>query len=217
MVDSIKILQQYFTLGPSATERFVALGPLYQELNKTVNVVSRKDMNHLYLHHILHSLAISKTGLLQINNTILDLGTGGGFPGIPMAILHPECHFTLIDGTLKKINVVREISRELGLENLHAFHARAEEFSGTFDYILSRAVAKTKTILSWSLPLLSREKNSFKKNHGGILLLKGGDLTEELRPIKTSFVKYSIAEYFAESYFSEKYILFFASDNFKRQ
>lgn len=215
MVDSIRILQKYFALDPDASEKFLALGDLYRELNKSVNVVSRKDMDHLYLHHVLHSLAICKTELLRANDTILDLGTGGGFPGIPLAIMHPHCHFTLIDGTLKKINVVRQVAKTLDLQNLDAFHVRAEELSGSFDYIVSRAVGKTNSILSWGLPLLSKKSRRSGKGQGGFLLLKGGDLQAELEPIKTPFVKYSVAEYFKESYFSEKYILFFATNSFR--
>ena len=211
MVDSVHILNKYFRLDPTTQGKFALLGSLYKKLNARVNVISRKDIDALYLHHILHSLAIAKVAALDNPQSILDLGTGGGFPGIPLALLYPKCSFTLIDGTRKKIEIVRTITKELHIQNVDAVHIRAEDFEGTHQYIVSRAVAKTDVLIRWCLPLLRKDQQEREKG-GGLLFLKGGDLRQELNSVKYPVEKFQIADYFEESYFFEKYILFLGID-----
>ncbi|MCL4108701.1 UNVERIFIED_CONTAM: hypothetical protein GTU68_007019 [Idotea baltica] len=180
------------------------LGSMYRELNAHVNVISRKDIDMLYLHHVLHSLAIAKVVEFPGGEKILDLGTGGGFPGIPLAILFPQTHFTLIDGTRKKIAVVQQVVDRLALSNVVALPVRAEDLEGSFDFVVSRAVAKVDKLLAWGEPLL---KKTQEKSRGGFLLLKGGDLHEEISSVQKPVAQFPIGSYFEESYFEEKYIL----------
>jgi 16S rRNA (guanine527-N7)-methyltransferase len=202
------ILWKYFDPDSVRKSQFEQLGPLYRELNQNINVISRKDIDFLYLHHVLHSLALVRFDKFEPDHRILDLGTGGGFPGIPLAIWYPECHFTLIDGTQKKIHVVNTLIRELGLTNVEAYAVRAEEFKGTFDYVVSRAVASTQKIWQWSKHLV-RPKPKKVIYDPRILLLKGGDLTDELRTCPFYYKLFPIERYFEEAYFNEKYILAF--------
>ena len=203
-----QILWKYFETDSLKKNQFEQLGPLYQQLNQQINVISRKDIDFLYLHHVLHSLALVRFDRFQPNHQILDLGTGGGFPGIPLAIWYPDCHFTLIDGTHKKISVVNTLIKELDLKNVEAHAVRAEEFKGTFDFVVSRAVANTQKIWQWSKHLV-RPKSKKAAYDPRILLLKGGDLTDELRTCPFHYALHPIQGYFEEAYFSEKYILAF--------
>ncbi len=199
-----EIIWKYFSVDNTAKERFELLGSLYRDLNTQVNVISRKDIDMLYLHHVLHSLALPKAIQFKSGDKILDIGTGGGFPGIPLAIFYPQCHFTLIDGTKKKIAVVQHVIEKLSLSNVTAIPVRVEELNGTFDFVVSRAVARTEKLINWGERLLkTREKDS----HGGFLFLKGGDLREEIAEVRKPVAQFPIGRYFEETYFEEKYIL----------
>lgn len=185
------------------------LDPLYREWNDKINVISRKDIDNLYLHHVLHSLAIAKVVKFMPGARVLDLGTGGGFPGIPLAILFPETEFVLIDGIRKKITVVNEVAAALGLKNVQAFQQRAEERKGrSFDFVITRAVALMEKIVPWSLPLIRDEQLHALPN--GILALKGGNVTEELKalPRGTYSEIYPIKKMFAEEFFVEKSVVY---------
>lgn len=191
------ILKYFPNLTEKQTKQFAALDALYREWNSKINVISRKDIDNLYLHHVLHSLSIAKFLQFQDDSRILDFGTGGGFPGIPLAIMFPECHFKLIDGTAKKIRVATEIAKEIRLENVAAFHLRGEDEHETFDYIVSRAV----------MPLPDLMRIARKNMRKALICLKGGDLTEELRPFKNTANTVSISQYFDEEWFVGKNIV----------
>ena len=191
------ILKYFPNLTEKQTKQFAALDALYREWNSIINVISRKDIDNLYLHHVLHSLSIAKFLQFQDDSRILDFGTGGGFPGIPLAIMFPECHFKLIDGTAKKIRVATEIAKEIRLENVAAFHLRGEDEHETFDYIVSRAV----------MPLPDLMRIARKNMRKALICLKGGDLTEELRPFKNTANTVSISQYFDEEWFVGKNIV----------
>ena len=191
------ILKYFPDLTEKQTKQFAALDALYREWNSKINVISRKDIDNLYLHHVLHSLSIAKFLQFQDDSRILDFGTGGGFPGIPLAIMFPECHFKLIDGTAKKIRVATEIAKEIRLENVAAFHLRGEDEHETFDYIVSRAV----------MPLPDLMRIARKNMRKALICLKGGDLTEELRPFKNTATIAPISQYFDEEWFVGKNIV----------
>ena len=182
------------------------LDPLYREWNDKINVISRKDIDNLYLHHVLHSLAIAKVIKFMPGARVLDLGTGGGFPGIPLAILFPETEFVLIDGIRKKITVVNEVAAALGLKNVQGFQQRAEERKGrSFDFVVTRAVALMEKIVPWSLPLIRDEQLHALPN--GILALKGGNVKEAL-PRGTYSEIYPIKKMFTEEFFTEKSVVY---------
>ena len=191
------ILKYFPDLTEKQTKQFAALDALYREWNSKINVISRKDIDNLYLHHVLHSLSIAKFLQFQDDSRILDFGTGGGFPGIPLAIMFPECHFKLIDGTAKKIRVATEIAKEIRLENVAAFHLLGEDEHETFDYIVSRAV----------MPLPDLMRIARKNMRKALICLKGGDLTEELRPFKNTATIVPISQYFDEEWFVGKNIV----------
>lgn len=208
--DSVDIVWKYFKPDTEQmSARMSMLASLYRELNQKVNVISRKDIDHFYLHHVLHSLALAKLDLFKPDQQILDLGTGGGFPGIPLGIFYPECHFTLIDGTQKKIRVVQTVIDRLELTNVQAIAIRGEDFQGQFDYIVSRAVASASKIWQWGKKLVKDGDQVDLKRAPRFLLLKGGDLRQELQDLPLNYVLHPIQEYFEESYFREKYILSF--------
>ena len=202
-----QLISRYF---PDLTEKqqkqFKLLKGLYQEWNAQINVISRKDEDDFYLHHVLHSLAISKMINFQSGTRVLDIGTGGGFPGIPLAILFPDTQFVLVDSIGKKIKVVNGITESLGLTNVQGIHERVEKIPGQFDFILSRAVAPLADLLFWTKDKLNPENNSELSN--GWICLKGGDLTDELSKIKKHIRSYSISDWFDEPFFETKKIIY---------
>lgn len=201
----MEILQKYFTnLSDIQVLQFKQLEGLYKEWNAQINVVSRKDIDELYVRHVLHSLGIAKVQEFKPKSKILDVGTGGGFPGIPLAILFPEVDFYLVDSIGKKIKVVNEVATALGLKNVKAEHIRAEKVNGEFDFIVSRAVTKMDDFVKWTKKKIRKKSNHELKN--GILYLKGGDLTEEL----ANFPKATLSDlpnYFSEDFFETKKVV----------
>ncbi len=201
----MKILLPYFEeLTETQKAQFQQLQKLYHDWNAKINVISRKDMEAFYTHHVLHSLGIAKVQPLQSKSKILDIGTGGGFPGIPLAILFPESNFYLVDSIAKKIKVVQEVTIALGLKNVRSEHIRAEKVKGEYDFIVSRAVTKMDDFTKWT-----RNKIAKKQNHklaNGILYLKGGDLTEELQNFPKATL-YNLSDYFKEDFFETKKVV----------
>ena len=172
---SVELIQKYFpNLTEKQIEQFIKLDELYKEWNEKINVISRKDMDSLYEKHILHSMGIAKVMAFSDRTKVLDIGTGGGFPGIPLAILFPEVHFTLVDSIGKKITVVKEVSEGIGLKNITAIHSRAEDIKGQFHFVVSRAVTQMPVFLRWLRGKFDKEQ--FNTKHNGVLYLKGGDL-----------------------------------------
>ena len=201
----MKIIEKYF---PNLTElqisQFIQLEELYKDWNIQINVVSRKDIDELYLRHVLHSLGIAKVIQFRPGAKIMDVGTGGGFPGIPLAILFPETEFHLVDSIGKKIKVVDGVVEGLGLTNVKTTHGRVEEIKDTYDFIVSRAVAQMETFVRWNKGRVSKKQNHDLKN--GILYLKGGDLTEELEKYTSANI-YELPTYFEEDFFETKKIV----------
>lgn len=209
----MQLLEQYFpALSPLQRDRFAQLEPLYREWNTRVNVISRQDIDNLELRHVLHSLAIARAFSFLPGAHLLDLGTGGGFPGIPLAILLPEVAFTLIDGTGKKIKVVQEVAAALGLENVTALHTRAEELKkpGAFDFVVTRAVAPLDQLYGWSRRLLKKKHQHPYPN--GIVALKGGNLRPEIAALPGDGFGYTeviaIHDLFPEPWFEEKWVVY---------
>lgn len=202
------ILKYFPDLTEKQIEQFRQLGPLYREWNEKINVISRKDIDNLYEHHVLHSLAIAKVITFKPKARILDLGTGGGFPGIPLAILFPETLFTLIDGTRKKITVVTEVAQAIGLDNVTARHIRVEEFKGRFDFVVTRAVAKLEKLVPWSFRLIKEKQQHALPN--GLLALKGGNIKEEIQSLdRGAYTEtFPLSDFFDLSYFQEKYVVY---------
>lgn len=200
-----RILNYFPHLSSTQKEQFSELGPLYAEWNERINVISRKDIEALYLRHVLHSLGIAKVQDFLPGSRVLDIGTGGGFPGIPLAIMFPETKFVLVDSIGKKIKVVGEIARELRLENVEAVHGRAEKQKGQFDFIVSRAVTNMSDFVKWTRNKFSKENRHPLPN--GILYLKGGDLSEELKPFQKARI-YSLSDYFEEDFFETKKVVY---------
>ena len=201
----MQIIHKYFPdLTEKQIEQFTDLQQLYQHWNAQINVISRKNMDTLYTNHILHSLAIAKVIQFEKGTKILDIGTGGGFPGIPLAILFPEVDFLLVDSIGKKIKVVNEVSKAIGLTNVIALHERAENIKDTFDFVVSRAVTNMTDFKKWVKGKFNNTHNNTLNN--GILYLKGGDLSEELRGISHS--KYEIADFFEEEFFETKKVIY---------
>ncbi len=205
----MEILLKYFdNLTETQLIQFSKLKELYQDWNLKINVVSRKDIDELYLRHVLHSLAIAKIIQFKPNAKIMDVGTGGGFPGIPLAILFPETQFHLVDSIGKKIKVVNEVVVGLGLENVKTTHGRAEEVKDTYDFIISRAVAQMETFVRWTKNKVHK-KHQHLKDFGlknGILYLKGGDLSEELQNFPKATI-YNLPDFFNEEFFETKKIV----------
>lgn len=201
-----QIILKYFPdLSPIQIDQFSRLGDLYKDWNEKINVISRKDIDSLYEKHVLHSLAIGKFVQFTDGTTILDVGTGGGFPGIPLAILFPNCQFTLIDSIGKKITVVNAIADSLGLSNVVAKQARVEQIKEQFDFVVSRAVTAFPAFLSMVKSRIIKRQNNSISN--GIIYLKGGDFSEELEPfVKRVFVT-DITSFFKEDFFETKKII----------
>lgn len=198
------ILKYFPNLTETQISQFKHLEHLYKDWNLKINVVSRKDIDELYLRHILHSLGIAKVVQFKDGSKILDVGTGGGFPGIPLAILFPNCNFHLVDSIAKKIRVVNEVVEGLGLTNVTTSHDRVENLKNEYDFIVSRAVAAMPTFVSWVKGKITKKQNNDLKN--GIIYLKGGDLTEELKGYETVTI-YNLSDYFSEEFFETKKVV----------
>ena len=197
----------YFTdLSEKSREQIEKLLPLYEHWNSQINVVSRKDLDQLYTRHVLHSLAIHKFLQFAPGSRVLDIGTGGGFPGIPLAILNPEVNFVLVDSIGKKIKVVQEVSDALGLTNVTAIHERAEKVKGPFDFVVSRAVAELKLLLQWSNGKLARKQINALPN--GLICLKGGDLNEEFKGLGKDIEVHPLSQWFADPFFETKKLVY---------
>lgn len=203
----VSIILNYFPdISPEQLEQFKQLGKLYTSWNAKINVISRKDTEELYIRHVLHSLSIAKIISFKPSTRILDLGTGGGFPGIPLAILFPACQFVLVDSIGKKIKVVNEVATALGLQNVQGIHQRVENTQGSFDFVVTRAVARIGKVVPWVKGKISNQHMNDVKN--GIFFLKGGDLTEEIEESKKNVTVYPISDYFKEDFFSTKYVVY---------
>jgi 16S rRNA (guanine527-N7)-methyltransferase len=202
----IAILLNYFPdLTETQKQQFLKLSELYKDWNLKINVVSRKDIDELYVRHVLHSLGIAKIQQFLPGSKIIDVGTGGGFPGVPLAILFPEVHFTLVDAIGKKIKVVDEVVEGLGLSNVTTINDRVENVKGNFDFIVSRAVAAMPTFTHWVKGKIKKESLHDRKN--GILYLKGGDLSEELKEYRTAEI-FNLSDYYEEDFFETKKVVY---------
>lgn len=202
----MELIEKYFPeISKQQHNQFAALQELYEDWNLKINVVSRKDIDELYLRHVLHSLGIAKIQKFKPDAQILDVGTGGGFPGIPLAILFPETQFHLVDSIGKKIKVVEEVVSGLGLENVKTSNSRVEEIKGHYDFIVSRAVAAMPTFVHWVKGKIAKTHNHELKN--GILYLKGGDLEEELSGYKTVKI-FPLKTYFEEEFYETKKVVY---------
>ncbi len=201
----MELIKHYFSdLDENQLIQFEKLNELYQDWNLKINVVSRKDIDEIYLRHVLHSLGIAKVQAFKPGAQILDVGTGGGFPGIPLAILFPETRFHLVDSIGKKIKVVEEVAAGLNLKNVKITNDRVENISGEYDFIVSRAVAQMETFVRWIKGRIAKKSEHQLKN--GILYLKGGDLTEELQLYKSAKI-YDLSDYFKEDFFETKKVV----------
>ena len=200
-----EILHYFPELSEQQRQQFAALYDLYSDWNSKINVISRKDIENIYLHHVLHSLAIGKMIHFKNNTKILDFGTGGGFPGIPLAILFPECQFKLIDGTGKKIRVATEVANAIGLKNVTPEHLRGEDDKGKYDFVVSRAVMPLPDLIKIVRKNIS--KNNFNLLGNGVICLKGGSIEEEMKAYRKTAEIVPISDVFAEEWFQEKYII----------
>ena len=208
---SVSLILKYFPeITDEQKQQFEKLEQLYTEWNEKINVISRKDMDGLYEKHILHSLGITKVMPFADGTKVLDIGTGGGFPGIPLAILFPEVSFTLIDSIGKKIKVVEAVSEGLGLKNVTAVHGRAEKLKEKFHFVVSRAVTQMPEFLRWLKGKF--EKEQFNGKHNGVLYLKGGDLAEELAGLRCEI--FQLKNYFEEEFFDTKKVVYLSKGNF---
>jgi 16S rRNA (guanine527-N7)-methyltransferase len=207
MSESFSLIQKYFSgLSDIQVSRFLQLGAHYAEWNEKINVISRKDIGSLYEKHVLHSLAIAKVIRFSGGTRILDVGTGGGFPGIPLAILFPESSFHLVDSVGKKIKVVQAVADALGLTNVVAEQVRAEQLTGKYDFVVSRAVTSLPEFVKWIRKNVSADHRNAMPN--GILYLKGGDLTEELKPFGKRPVVYNLSDFFTEEFYETKKLVY---------
>lgn len=202
-----EIIKKYFPhLTHRQEEQIAALDVLYHDWNAKINVVSRKDIDNLYEHHILHSLAIARRIRFRKGTNVLDFGTGGGFPGIPLAILFPESNFKLIDGTGKKVKVAKEVADSIGLDNVLPVHQRGEEEKGKFDFIVSRAVMPLPDLMKIVRKNIARDQHNALPN--GVMVLKGGNLDEELKPFRKIAERTELSQWFDEAWFKEKYLVY---------
>ena len=204
---NIDIITKYFSdISDEQRRQFEALYDLYQDWNSKINVISRKDIDNLFEHHVLHSLAIAKTIRSKDGSEILDFGTGGGFPGVPLAILFPNCHFRLIDGTGKKIRVATEVANAIGLKNCHPEHKRGEEEKGKYDFVVSRAVMPLPDLERIVRKNISTKQRNAMPN--GIICLKGGNVEGEIQPFRKYAEVSEISQWFDEEWFKEKYVIY---------
>ncbi|MBC8153067.1 MAG: 16S rRNA (guanine(527)-N(7))-methyltransferase RsmG [Bacteroidetes bacterium] len=204
---NVDLIKKYFpALTADQLDKFGALDELYRHWNAQINVISRQDIDSLYEKHILHSLGIAKVMPFVPGSEVLDVGTGGGFPGIPLAILFPLTDFHLVDSIGKKIKVVTEVAQALGLTNVRAEQARVEQLSTTYDFVVSRAVTKLKPFLGWVRYKIHKAGNNDLPN--GVLYLKGGDLTEELAEVSERYKVYDLSTYFEEPFFETKKVIY---------
>lgn len=203
------VLKYFADFTDKQSAQFNELFPLYQEWNSKINVISRKDMDNFYLHHVLHSLSIAATFELTNNMQVMDLGCGGGFPGIPLAIFFPETTFLMVDSINKKLTVVKEIAEAIGLTNIETRHARAEDIKDRkFDLVVSRAVAPLGNLWQWSRPLIRKSVQQNEHAPNGLICLKGGDLSKEIFESGIKPFSWEVSEFFPEAYFKEKYMLY---------
>jgi len=210
-MEDAALIKKYFPeFSAKQINQFTALAPLYEEWNSQINVISRKDIHELMLRHVLHSLAIAKVIQFKPDTVILDVGTGGGFPGIPLAIAFPDSEFHLIDSIGKKVKVVNEVVEALDLPNVRATQLRAEQEKGKYDFIVSRAVTRMKPFWSWvHQNFKTKSKNSLPN---GILYLKGGDLSEEMAELNKPWQEYRLDDFFKEPFFETKKLIYLARD-----
>lgn len=203
----VELIRSYFpNLTEIQEEQFNKLLPLYKEWNEKINVISRKDMDNFYERHVLHSLSIAKFISFKPDTRVLDFGTGGGFPGVPLAILFPQVKFHLVDSIGKKITVVNEVIKALGLKNVVAEKQRVEELNNRYDFVTCRAVTELPTIIKWTKHLFNTQSHNEKPN--GWLLMKGGDVDAEIKTAKVKAEKVVLSNYFSEEFFREKYMLY---------
>lgn len=208
------IVHKYFPgLTDIQEEQLAALGKLYTEWNSKINLISRKDIDNLYEKHILHSLGIAKVISFKDNTSILDIGTGGGFPGIPLAILFPEVHFLLLDSIGKKVKVAEDVAAQIGLRNVECIQERAENEKREFDFVVSRAVMPLPDLVKITRKNISATQ--FNALPNGFLCLKGGDLNAELKPFRRSVVEYELSDYFEEEFFKTKKVVYLCTSNKK--
>lgn len=206
MKNSELILHYFHDLSPLQKTQFSELYGLYKDWNDKINVISRKDIDNLYVNHVLHSLGIAKIISFKPGSKVLDVGTGGGFPGIPLAIFFPETHFHLVDSIGKKVTVVNNVATSLGLKNVKAEQIRAEQIREEYDFIVSRAVTQLKAFYGWVHKRI--KKKSVHELYNGILYLKGGDLTDELAELKKPYQLFELSDYFKEDFFQTKKIVY---------
>lgn len=203
----MEIIKKYFPeLTDTQKEQFMALYDLYTDWNSKINVISRKDITNLYEHHVLHSLGIAKVINFRPGTEIMDLGTGGGFPGIPLAIMFPDTHFHLVDSIGKKVKVATEIASAIGLKNVTTRHCRAEEEKQLFDFVVSRAVMPLTDLLKIIRKNIKKEQHNALPN--GLICLKGGELQNEVMPVKHQTVMYDLKDYFEEEFFETKKVVY---------
>ncbi len=203
----MELIEKYFTkLSERQRQQLDALEGLYREWNEKINVISRKDIDNLYLHHVLHSMAIGRFVNFRPGTEVLDFGTGGGFPGIPLAILFPECQFTLIDGTGKKIRVAQEVCQAIGLSNCKPEHRRGEEERGHYEFVVSRAVMPLPDLVKIVRKNISRTQRNALPN--GIICLKGGDVQSEIQPFRKIAEVSEVSQWFDEEWFKEKHCIY---------
>ena len=203
----MEIIQKYFPhLSAEQQQQFAALDALYRDWNAKINVISRKDIDNLYEHHVLHSMAIAKMINFRPSTRILDFGTGGGFPGIPLAILFPECQFKLIDGTGKKIRVAQAVADAIGLKNCEPCHLRGEEEKGRYDFVVSRAVMPLPDLVKIVRKNIAKEQRNALPN--GIICLKGGDVQGEVQPFRHIVDTADLSNWFQEEWFRQKYCIY---------
>lgn len=200
------ILKYFPNLSEVQQQQFAALYDLYTDWNSKINVISRKDITNLYEHHVLHSLGIAKVMQFRPETTVMDLGTGGGFPGIPLAILFPETHFHLVDSIGKKVKVATEIANAIGLKNVTTRHCRAEEEKLLFDFVVSRAVMPLTDLLKIIRKNIKKEQHNVLPN--GLICLKGGELEREVMPVKHQTLMYDLKDYFEEEFFETKKVVY---------